>query len=150
MPYVDQHTVPVDATPDHVWEVVRSLGGVEEFYAPRELWRVRGLLDGLVGGPGHRVEGPGRPLEPGDLMDFWEVVDVHPPTRLRVRAVTRMPGTAYLEIGVHAHGAGTSLTLRTEFEPAGVLGHAYWWSELVAHTAVFALMTRRLAALAEA
>ena len=38
--------------------------------------------------------------------------------------------------------------MRTTFEPAGVAGHAYWWSNLAAHQATFALMTRRLAAMA--
>ena len=69
-------------------------------------------------------------------MDFWEVVEVHPPTRLRVRAVTRLPGTAYLDVGVHAAGARTELSLRTTFEPAGLAGHAYWWATVGAHKVV--------------
>ncbi len=35
--------------------------------------------------------------------------------------------------------------MRTSFEPAGIAGHAYWWSSLLAHQATFALMTQRLA-----
>jgi len=147
MAYVDRHAVLVDAAPDRVWAGVTSLGGDPRFYAPRALWLVRGLADGLLGGPGWRITGPGRPLEEGDAMDFWEVVEVHPPTRLRVRAVTRLPGTAHLDVGVHARGAGTELSLRTTFEPAGPAGHAYWWATVGAHTATFALMTRRLRAL---
>jgi hypothetical protein len=142
--YVDRHSVPLDATPDRAWSVVRRLGGDARFYAPRPLWQVRGLVDGLVGGPGWRIAGPGRPLEAGDLMDFWEVVDVQPPTRLRLRAASRLPGTAYLDVAVHPVGPGSELSLVTTFEPAGVAGHAYWWSTVAAHTVVFALMTRRL------
>jgi hypothetical protein len=145
--YVDQHTVTVDATPDRAWEVVSHLGGDERFYAPRELWRARGLADRVVGGPGHRIEGPGRALEVGDDMDFWTVVEVHPPTRLRARALSRLPGTAYLDIAVRPQGSRTALTVRTDFEPAGPAGHAYWWSTVVPHKATFALMTRRLAQL---
>ena len=147
MPYLDQHTAHVDLPPDQAWAALLSLGGDERFYAPRDLWRARGVLDRLLGGPGHRITGPGRPLEVGDAMDFWEVVEVHPPTRLRVRAVTRLPGTAHLDVGVHPRGAGTELSLRTTFEPAGPAGHAYWWATVGAHTATFALMTRRLRAL---
>ena len=147
MTYVDEHHVAVDVSPEHAWDVVRRLGGEPRFYTPRPLWRARGLLDGLIGGPGDRIEGPGRPLEVGDAMDFWEVVEVHPPTRLRVRALTRLPGTAYLDIVVHARGAGAELSLRTEFEPAGIPGHVFWWAELPAHTLVFEAMTRRLAEL---
>jgi hypothetical protein len=147
MAYVDRHTVLVDATPDVVWSGVASLGGDPRFYAPRALWVARGLADGLLGGPGWRIEGPGRPLEAGDTMDFWEVVSVRPPARLRLRAVTRLPGTVYLDVFVHAAGARTELGLETTFEPDGLAGHAYWWATVAAHTATFALMTRRLATL---
>ena len=149
MTYVDQHHVTVDVPPERAWDVVRRLGGDPRLYTPRPLWWARGVLDGLIGGPGDRIAGPGRPLEAGDAMDFWEVVDVHPPTRLRLRALTRLPGTAHLEIGVRALGAGSELSMRTEFDPAGPVGHAFWWAELPAHTLVFEAMTRRLAELVE-
>lgn len=150
MPYVDQRTVTAATTPERAWEVVGSLGGDARFYAPRLLWWVRGAADGLLGGPGHRLTGPGRPLVEGDAMDFWEVVEVHPGTRLRLRAQTRLPGTAYLDVLVRPAGARTELTLRTTFEPAGLAGHAYWWSTLAAHQVTFALMARRLATLVTA
>ena len=150
MAYVDRHSAPAAVPPDRAWDVVRGLGGDVRFYAPRPLWQLRGLVDGLIGGPGWRIEGPGRPLDAGDLMDFWEVVEVHAPTRLRLRAVSRLPGTAYLDIEVHPQGSGSELSLVTTFEPAGLAGHAYWWSTVAAHTVVFAMMTRRLAALVAA
>jgi hypothetical protein len=131
MAYVDRHTVLVDSPPDVVWSGVVSLGGEQRLYAPRPLWVARGLADGLLSGPGWRIEGPGRPLQVGDLMDFWEVVDVRPPTRLRLRAVTRLPGTAYLDVFVHAHSGGSELGLETTFEPAGLAGTGTggrrWW-----------------------
>ncbi len=70
-----------------------------------------------------------------------------PPARLRLRALSRLPGTAYLDVLVRPHGAGSELVLRTTFEPAGLPGHAYWWSTLAAHRVTFALMARRVAAL---
>jgi hypothetical protein len=147
MPYVDQQTVTAHTTPELAWDVVGSLGGDARFYAPRLLWWVRGVADGLLGGPGYLITGPGRPLADGDAMDFWEVVEVHPGTRLRLRALTRLPGTAYLDVLVRPAGPGTELTLRTTFEPAGIAGHAYWWSTVAAHKVTFALMVRRLALL---
>ncbi len=150
MAYVDTHRVSLDATPDQAWGVVIRLGGDERLWVPLPLWRARGALERLVGGPGHRIEGPGRPLRPGDTMDFWRVEEVHAPTRLRLRAESLLPGTAFLDIGVEARGARTELSLRTEFHPAGPAGHLFWWSELPAHKVVFELMTRRLAALVSA
>lgn len=149
MTYVEQHTADLSATPDEAWAVVCRLGGDPELWTPGPLWQARGLLERLVGGPGHRIEGPGRPLRVGDALDFWRVVEVHPPTRLRVRAESLLPGTAHLEIAVRARGAGSELTVRTEFDPAGALGRAFWWAELPAHRVVFMLVTRRLAAMVD-
>ena len=157
--YVDTHSVIVEATPEHTWDVVSHLGGDPRLWTPGPLWRTRGALERLVGGPGHRIEGPGRALAVGDTMDFWRVLEVRPPTRLRVQAESLLPGEAFLDVIVAPQGsrpgtslhhrltAQTKLTLRTEFEPAGLVGHAFWWSELGAHKVVFALMARRLAAL---
>jgi hypothetical protein len=150
MTYVDERRATTSAAPGRAWEFVSRLGGDERLYVPRDLWRARGLVDRLAGGPGHRVAGTGRPLRAGDPMDFWEVTEVHAPTRLRLRALAAMPGTAHLEITVAAHGDGSQLTLRTEFEPDGLRGHAFWWAELPAHVVVFELMARRLTALVSA
>jgi Protein of unknown function (DUF2867) len=147
MAYGDRHTAHVDVPPDRVWDRVLHLGGDPRLYAPRPLWLARTALDAAVGGPGWKVRGPGRALEAGDDLDFWRVVEVHPPTRLRLRALTRMPGTAHLDVVVHASGAGSEIALENTFEPAGIAGHAYWWAELPAHSVVFAVMVRRLAAL---
>lgn len=62
----------------------------------------------------------------------------------------RLPGAAYLTIRVAPRDSGSRLTVRTDFEPAGLLGHAFWFAELPAHKVVFSLMTVRLAGLIEA
>lgn len=149
MRYVDRREATASATPEQAWRVVGRLGGDERFYAPLAVWRARGAVERLLGGPGHRITGPGRPLRPGDEMDFWRVVEVDPPSRLRLRAESLLPGTAHLDVLVEPDGVGSRLALRTEFEPAGPVGHVFWWAELPAHRAVFALMARRLAGLVE-
>jgi len=145
--YVDRHTVPVAARPDEAWGRLVRLGGDPRAWTPGPLWRVRGALDRLVGGPGFRMTGPGRDLRPGDDVDFWRVEEVSPPALLRLRASTRLPGTAYLTARLASAGAASTLTLQTDFEPAGLPGHAYWWSSVAAHRATFALMARRWASL---
>jgi hypothetical protein len=145
--YVDTHHVTVAATPDQAWAVVSRLGGDDRLYTPGLLWHARGAVERLLGGPGHHLEGPGRPLEPGDTMDFWRVVEVHAPSRLRLQAESRLPGAAFLDIVVEPQSARTDLALRTEFHPDGLLGHAFWWAELPAHKVVFEMMSRRLASL---
>ncbi len=145
--YIDTRHATVDVTPDEAWAVVSTLGGDERLYTPGPLWRARGAVEAMVGGPGHRLTGPDRPLQPGDTMDFWHVEEVHAPSRLRLRAESLLPGTAYLDIVVTPRSARTDLALRTEFHPRGLVGHAFWWAELPAHLVVFELMARRLAAL---
>ncbi|MGA8209474.1 MAG: DUF2867 domain-containing protein [Nocardioidaceae bacterium] len=149
MTYVDRHRASVRVSPERAWEVVGHLGGDPRFYVPRRLWRVRLLSDLVFGGPGFTLTGPDRRLRVGDRMDFWEVVAAEPPARLRLRALSSLPGTADVEISLRPAGAGSELSVRTEFDPRGLAGHGYWLSSLAAHTVVFELMTRRLAAMIE-
>ena len=66
---------------------------------------------------------------------------------LEIQAESKLPGTAFLDVVVEPQSARTDLSLRTEFHPDGLAGHAFWWAELPAHKVVFELMTRRLASL---
>jgi hypothetical protein len=143
MAYVDLHTRDLGVPVEDAWSVVSAMGGDPRRYPPYPLWRVRGLLDRLLGGPGFRMTGPGRRPVPGDELDFWEVESADFPT-LKVRALTKLPGTARLEFHVEPQGAGSRLVVRNTFAPSGLAGHAYWWGQLAAHKAVFALMTNRL------
>jgi hypothetical protein len=148
MAYVDERSAASTATPEQAWAHVARLGGDERLYVPRELWRARGRAERRTGGPGHRIAGTPRLLQRGDPVDFWEVEEVRAPEALRLRALSRLPGTAWLEVRVQpAPSGGSRLTLRTEFEPDGLAGHLFWWSELAAHRMVFTLMARRLARL---
>ncbi len=149
MGYVDEHVRDLSAPADVAWQRVAAMGGDERRYTPHALWRVRGFLDRAVGGPGFRLTGPERPPAPGDIVDFWTVEAAEPPL-LRLRAQTRLPGAAYLELEVEPRGEGSRLVVRTLFEPAGLPGHAYWWAQLGAHKVVFAMMADRLASLVDA
>ena len=45
---------PVDASPEALWRVIEGIGGEHGWYSFPLAWRVRGLLDRLVGGVGLR------------------------------------------------------------------------------------------------
>ena len=137
------------APPERLWEVLASTGGDPGRYPPVLLWQARGLVDRLSGGPGFVVGGQERGLRPGDVVDFWQVVEVRPPEALRLRARMRLPGTAVLDLEAAPEPRGSLLTVRTTFDATGPLGNAYWWGSLPAHRAAFALMASRLARLAE-
>ena len=76
---------------------------------------------------------------------------VEPGRLLRLRAEMRLPGLAWLELGVgHEDGAtpdgGTLYVQRALFHPRGLLGHLYWWSVAPFHGIVFGGMARNIAA----
>ncbi len=145
MAYVEQHAQDLSVPCREAWSVVSSMGGDPGRYVPVGLWRLRGLADRLLGGPGFRLTQPAGAPAPGDAVDFWEVESADYPV-LRLRALMRLPGTAHLEIRVEPRGPLSRLVVCTVFEPAGPVGHAFWWAELPAHKVVFALMTARWAA----
>ncbi len=147
----DVRTTIVEASAAQTFSAVCGLGGTTGWYAGDALWRLRGLLDAVTGGPGMRR---GRPatLRVGDPLDFWRVVELDSPRRLVLRAEMRLPGTAFLTFEVAEREARTSLLTQSAlFYPRGLLGRLYWYAVAPFHRFVFPGLLRglRRAALAE-
>jgi len=141
---IDRREVRVAASPAAVFEAVCRVGGDHGWYASQWLWRIRGALDSLVGGPGLR-RGRKDPdhLSYGEALDFWRVTAVEPNRRLALRAEMRLPGEALLEFDIQplAEVAGASVLTQTAvFKPKGLLGLAYWYGVLPLHGVVFSGM----------
>ena len=136
--FVDRRETLVPASADTVFQAVCRMGGRHGWYAADGLWRLRGLLDRLVGGPGLRRgrRDPER-LEFGDALDFWRVIRVTPDRRLTLRAEMRLPGVAELDFEVEEDGDTTRLCQTARFRPRGLLGIAYWYAVLPFHHVVF-------------
>ncbi len=103
-------------------------------------------MDRAVGGPGLR-RGRRHPSEllVGEACDFWRVEEIEHGRLLRLRAEMKVPGLAWLEFHVGPGPGGTAtLRQRATFFPAGLAGHAYWYSVLPFHGVVFASMLRRI------
>lgn len=147
--YTDDQSTRVAAAVQQVWGVVAGLGGENGWYTPDILWFARGMADKMVGGPGYRRSRPDGPLRVGDAVDWWRVEDVEPGKRLLLRAETKLPGRAWLELTVEPDGDGATLSQRAVFVPHGLAGHAYWASMLPGHLATFALMHRGMVRAAE-
>lgn len=149
--YTDSSSGLVKAPGADVWRVIEGVGGRLGWYAWSVAWAIRGLADSLIGGPGARLTRPDRlHLEPGDIIDWWRVEAVEQRRLLRLRAQTRLPGVAWLELAISPLDDATSLQLTTWFEPHGIAGHLYWLSIKPAHGLVFGGMRRRIASAAEA
>lgn len=145
--FVDRHVRHAAADPRAVWSAVCALGGARGYYAVDWLWRVRGAMDRLVGGPGLR-RGRRSPdeLRLGDALDFWRVSAIDPPRSLELTAEMRLPGVARLSFEVTppdetaGDAPGTRLEMVARFRPRGLLGLAYWYAVLPFHGIVFRSM----------
>ena len=143
---VERRERAIDAAPEHVFAEVERVGGTAGWPYANLLWRVRGLVDRLVGGVGMRLgrRDPAR-LRAGDALDFWRVEEVRRPNLLRLRAEMRVPGRAWLQYEVTPTAAGSLLVQTAFFEPKGLPGLAYWYVLYPVHGLIFRGTVRALA-----
>ncbi|QJT09917.1 SDR family oxidoreductase [Oceanidesulfovibrio marinus] len=132
-------SVTLAAPVDKVWNHVVSIGGENGWYCGNVLWRLRGVLDRLAGGPGlRRGRRDPHELAVGDALDFWRVLDLRENERLLLLAEMKVPGDALLEFTLQPQGPDrTVLTQTSNFLPRGMLGLAYWWSTYPLHLYIF-------------
>jgi uncharacterized protein YbjT (DUF2867 family) len=146
-PFLELRAIRVRAPAAIVFEHLCRIGGREGWHAADWAWRLRGVLDRLVGGPGLRRDVERRPVpEPGDALDFWRVIRIQAPRDLVLEAEMRLPGLARL--GFHVRPAGTAESLlfqRVAFFPRGTAGRLYWWGIYPVHQFVFRRILRNLA-----
>ena len=136
-----------NASQEHVFREVCSLGGDRGWPVWDWAWQLRGFFDRLVGGPGLR-RGRRHPSEVliGDAVDFWRVEAVETPRLLRLRAEMKVPGKAWLQFEVNESGDGQSELVQTAlFAPKGLLGTLYWYLLYPVHRIIFSAMVRRIA-----
>ncbi|MEO8275003.1 MAG: SDR family oxidoreductase [Thermoanaerobaculia bacterium] len=146
---VDSRTVRVAVPAAAAFAPIQAIGGETGWYRWNFLWRLRALLDLLVGGVGMRR---GRPhparLRVGDTVDFWRVEALEPNRRLRLAAEMKLPGRAWLEFEVVAGGSSTTIQQTAIFDPVGWFGRLYWYALFPLHQLVFAGMLRGIASAA--
>ena len=123
----------------------------ERLVLRRPLWRLRGFLDLLVGGPGLRRgrRDPNR-LRVGDALDFWRVEAVERRPLLRLGAEMKLPGPRLAAVRGRA-GRTTRLHVRQTaiFDPVGLAGLAYWYGLFAIHDQIFQSMLRKIGHRAE-
>lgn len=149
---LDERTRVIDASPSAVFTAVRRVGGNAGWYRWQTLWRVRGWLDRLVGGPG-LSRGRRDPNEAyvGEVIDFWRVASIEPDRHFALRAEMRAPGEALLEFHLEPldGGARTKLTLSARYMPKGLIGLIYWYAVAPFHALVFPGLLEGIARQAE-
>lgn len=154
--FTDERSVEIDAEPPQVYAAVCRIGGGNGWYAGDMLWRLRGWMDTLVGGPGLR-RGRRNPetVEFGETLDFWRVVDLNRDRSLSLRAEMKLPGEAQLDFRIEpideqADQPLTRLVMTARYRPRGLFGLLYWYAVVPLHELVFGGMLRGIRKTAEA
>ena len=149
--FVDHRRATASASAQSAWAAVCSLGGEHGYFAANWLWRLRGSMDRLIGGPGlRRGRRSAHELRLGDALDFWRVTKIEAPRCLVLTAEMKLPGVATLsfEIGPQPDNQCT-IVMTARFESRGLLGIAYWYTVLPLHGIVFKGMLKGLVQTAE-
>lgn len=148
--FTDRRSRLTAAGPAAVWGVVMQIGGLNGWYSSPLLWALRGWADRIVGGVGlQRGRRARSRLRTGDAVDVWRVETLEPERLLRLRAEMRVPGSAWLELGVTPSEEGAEYWQRAVFFPRGLTGRLYWLSMLPFHGLIFSGMVDRIVAEAE-
>jgi uncharacterized protein YbjT (DUF2867 family) len=152
---IDRRRIHVQVDSVAAFAPIERIGGQTGWYHADWLWKLRAVLDMVLGGVGMRR---GRPhpqrLQPGDALDFWRVEAVEPPSLLRLRAELKLPGRAWLQFEVESDTTapvvlGAWITQTAIFDPVGLLGPLYWYAVWPLHQWVFGGMLRKIARAAE-
>jgi uncharacterized protein YbjT (DUF2867 family) len=127
---------------DRIW----SIGGNTGWYYGNLLWKIRGVMDKMVGGVGLR-RGRRNPtdLKAGDSLDFWRVILADKKNgRLLLFAEMKLPGEAWLEFRIRKKEGNEILFQKATFRPHGLFGRLYWYLLLPFHLFIFKGMAKNI------
>lgn len=135
---LDSRTITVPVSRHQAFDPIRRIGGTTGWYYGNWLWRLRGLIDLAVGGPGMRPSRC-RPNSPGlgDRIDCWKVVAYDADHLLRLQAIMKLPGRAWLEFEVDGDQECSTIRQTAVFDPKGLSGLLYWYVLWPVHKMIF-------------
>ena len=144
----DRRLAVVDAPPAAAFAPIRRIGGTTGWYFGNALWRLRGWIDGRLGGVGMpRTRRDPDDCVVGDIIDGWRVEACEPDRLLRLSAGLKLPGRGWLEFRIDPLDGGARSLIRqtATFDARGVAGRLYWYAVLPLHALVFRGLLRRIA-----
>lgn len=139
------YTTTIHASARDVYLAIQTLGGKNGWYG-QWLWRLRGMIDLLVGGVGfRRLRRDPNSLIVGDPVDFWRVVEMIEDQKVLLKAEMKLPGLAFLNFEVAPLSTEES-TLKVEpfFLPIGIFGDMYWYAMAPFHAWIFRGLLRKI------
>ncbi len=148
---LEQRQIRIQAGEEKVFQVYSRLGGENGWLYLNWAWRIRGLIDRLLGGSGlRRGRRDQEDLRVGDAVDFWRVEEINSPDLLRLRAEMIFPGKAWLQFESGPAADNEVFLLQSAFfAPRGLAGFLYWYLLYPIHAVIFSGLIRRIKQAAE-
>ncbi len=142
----DRRRIKINGDPKHVLNKIFSIGGDTGWYYANWIWKVRGMMDKMVGGVGlRRGRRNATELNPGDSLDFWRVLIADRENmRLLLFAEMKVPGEAWLDLRILKKSDGYYFYQTATFMPHGLSGRLYWFLLLPVHLLMFRGMIKEL------
>lgn len=143
--------IAVNASIEQAFQPIETIGGKHGWYYWEFLWKIRGIIDIALGGPGY-ARGRRHPsrLHQGDFLDWWRVEYIQHASCLRLAAEMKLPGRAWLEFELKERSAQScDIYVSAVFDPTGLLGRLYWYSLYPIHFFMFNGLLRVLKQKAE-
>jgi hypothetical protein len=144
--FTDKRKIEFERNKQEVIENIWQIGGNRGWYFGNWMWRIRGVMDKMVGGVGlRRGRRSDTDLKAGDALDFWRVLVADKPNgRLLLYAEMKLPGEAWLEFKVKEENGRKTLFQIATYRPLGLWGRLYWYSVLPFHGLIFPKMARNI------
>lgn len=134
---------------EDIFNEILNIGGKHGYWSPSWMWKIRGFVDKLQGGPGlyggrrtYRRE-----IRVGERIDFWivsKVVNTEIMKQLRLKARMHSPGDSWLEFTLLNNNEEKSFTITAYFKPIGIRGIIYWYSLYFIHKYIFKAMLLKI------
>ena len=137
-------TLPNESPLESVRAKIWTIGGKSGWYSMNWAWKLRGLIDKLVGGTGfNRGRRDQLNLKVGDSIDFWRVLlEDKQKIHLILFAQMKLPGEAWLEFELIDDGK--TLRQTATFRPRGLFGYIYWYAMIPFHIIIFKNMAKKI------
>ncbi len=138
--------ISVNTSINNTFNCIKAIGGKNGWYYATFLWKIRGYLDLMLGGPGHkRGRKNSVEINEGDFIDWWRVEQYSPPKLLRLFAEMKLPGRAWLEFELIKTSKDSCDTyISAIFDPSGLFGRIYWYSLYPIHFFMFDGLIKRI------
>ncbi|MBI1794462.1 MAG: DUF2867 domain-containing protein [Chloroflexi bacterium] len=124
--FIDYRRLYAAAPPESVYRALIHIGGQNGWPYANWLWKLRGWLDKLLGGPGLR--GRSAAIQQGGMMDYYRVESLQQNNFMRLRSELKAPGEGWMEWSVESNDDGGAVLAQTAFfAPRGMPGFLYWY-----------------------